>query len=624
MESRSAIKLEESEPRRRPHAPPLAAPSEVPNASRARSESAALPRRISPSGGESLGAEQTTTAAQNGNSYYQLSFDGYMFIDEDSISQGWRSLAKAMVENEQNHILKTLDANTNKFNTVGFCKEQSVQIISPFLVPPGPLRAQWMESFLDVSANLDKTCCFACFEYTSESTVRGNLTTPFAIFFLGTQRKMRSALDTMPLLLYWFDKSLSTGKPHITLEECDTFVSYDDGPREGYGTMPCSIRKIMAKPERTRTEDEERVMESFRLLERASGTPPFVAEPDYKLFDVVPTSKIIPDMSQDFAELIAHNQTKNINNNGSSPNGKNTPKKMPNQGDRVAVWWEDVEVYYNGTVNEVRESFYHIIYDDTDIEWIPLADYKFKILPKMTTKTKVTKLSTGNTAITVGCGACERPMSKQGHIRTCPRSKHYKDPNAVKGSTGCNNKVQSVANNGRANKRTNVDGEQSSRRTKRACTESGEQSKRRVWTKQEDARIINYVKNSSEIPFRSWAKVAKRLKERDGPAVSARWKNHLDPILDHSPFSREDNLALWEGRKKLGNQWVEISAQYFRKKRSKSSLKNMWVSTAFKQFISSEFGPDAYDKVHSAKMEQSNESRGESECQRLRVDQADV
>ena len=77
--------------------------------------------------------------------------------------------------------------------------------------------------------------------------------------------------------------------------------------------------------------------------------------------------------------------------------------------------------------------------------------------------------------------------------------------------------------------------------------------------------------------------------------------NHLNPNINHLPFSREDDLLLWEGHNKLGKRWVEISTKSFNSTRSENHIKNRWYSASFKKFISNEFGPDAYSGCKASK-----------------------
>jgi Myb-like DNA-binding domain len=121
------------------------------------------------------------------------------------------------------------------------------------------------------------------------------------------------------------------------------------------------------------------------------------------------------------------------------------------------------------------------------------------------------------------------------------------------------------------------------------------------WTDQEDAIVIEAVQTSSEQPFTRWSDLAQRLPGRVGKQIRDRWVNHLNPNINHLPFSREDDLLLWDGHKKLGKRWVEISTKFFHSSRSENHIKNRWYSASFKKFISNEFGVDAYSGGKSSK-----------------------
>lgn len=121
------------------------------------------------------------------------------------------------------------------------------------------------------------------------------------------------------------------------------------------------------------------------------------------------------------------------------------------------------------------------------------------------------------------------------------------------------------------------------------------------WTDHEDAIVIEAVGTSSEQPFTRWSDLAQRLPGRVGKQIRDRWVNHLNPNINHLPFAREDDLLLWEGHKKLGKRWVEISNKYFNCSRSENHIKNRWYSASFKKFITNEFGSDAYSGGKASK-----------------------
>jgi len=133
------------------------------------------------------------------------------------------------------------------------------------------------------------------------------------------------------------------------------------------------------------------------------------------------------------------------------------------------------------------------------------------------------------------------------------------------------------------------------------------------WTDQEDAIVIEAVTTSSEQPFTRWSDLAQRLPGRVGKQIRDRWVNHLNPNINHLPFSREDDLLLWEGHKKLGKRWVEISTKFFNSTRSENHIKNRWYSASFKKFISNEFGPDAYSGGKSSKGKDDKKKKNKKE-----------
>mmetsp|Transcript_27950 Transcript_27950/g.58525 ORF Transcript_27950/g.58525 Transcript_27950/m.58525 type:complete len:965 (-) Transcript_27950:75-2969(-) len=115
------------------------------------------------------------------------------------------------------------------------------------------------------------------------------------------------------------------------------------------------------------------------------------------------------------------------------------------------------------------------------------------------------------------------------------------------------------------------------------------------WTDQEDAIVMEAVTSSKEQPFTRWSDLAQRLPGRVGKQIRDRWVNHLNPNINHLPFSREDDLLLWEGHTKVGKRWVEIATKFFKGSRSENHIKNRWYSASFKKFISNEFGAHAYN-----------------------------
>ena len=129
------------------------------------------------------------------------------------------------------------------------------------------------------------------------------------------------------------------------------------------------------------------------------------------------------------------------------------------------------------------------------------------------------------------------------------------------------------------------------------------------WTDHEDAIVIEAVTTSSEQPFTRWSDLAQQLPGRVGKQIRDRWVNHLNPNINHLPFSRDDDLLLWEGHKQLGKRWVEIATKFFNSTRSENHIKNRWYSASFKKFIANEFGPDAYSGGNKGSKKEDSKSK---------------
>jgi hypothetical protein len=78
----------------------------------------------------------------------------YIFTDENSIVRQMQQIAKNQFALERADILLHLPTSyKQRFGSMAFLVEtwvQPVLLVSPYDVPPGPLRAMWMEWFLEV------------------------------------------------------------------------------------------------------------------------------------------------------------------------------------------------------------------------------------------------------------------------------------------------------------------------------------------------------------------------------------------------------------------------------------------------------------------------------------------
>ncbi|OZJ05026.1 hypothetical protein BZG36_02145 [Bifiguratus adelaidae] len=78
------------------------------------------------------------------------------------------------------------------------------------------------------------------------------------------------------------------------------------------------------------------------------------------------------------------------------------------------------------------------------------------------------------------------------------------------------------------------------------------------WTAEEDEKLRQGV----EMYPNQWSKIADMIPGRTDDQCAKRWRESLDPAIDRSNWSSEDDALLMEKYKQLGSQWQQI-AMYF-------------------------------------------------------------
>ncbi|EYU31566.1 hypothetical protein ABFS82_12G037200 [Erythranthe guttata] len=124
------------------------------------------------------------------------------------------------------------------------------------------------------------------------------------------------------------------------------------------------------------------------------------------------------------------------------------------------------------------------------------------------------------------------------------------------------------------------------------CCEK-EHTNKGAWTKEEDERLISYVKQHGEGCWRSLPKSAGLL--RCGKSCRLRWINYLRPDLKRGNFTREEDDVIINLHSLLGNKWSLIAARL--PGRTDNEIKNYWNTHIKRKLIGRGIDPQNHKPV---------------------------
>lgn len=100
------------------------------------------------------------------------------------------------------------------------------------------------------------------------------------------------------------------------------------------------------------------------------------------------------------------------------------------------------------------------------------------------------------------------------------------------------------------------------------------------WTEEEDRMLISLVNQHGT---KKWTRIAEDLPGRIGKQCRERYMNHLDPSINKSPWTEDEDLEIIRLREEFGNQWSKIAKKL--RGRTANAVKNRWNS-ALKRILS--------------------------------------
>uniref|UniRef100_A0A0R0E5A3 MYB transcription factor n=1 Tax=Glycine max TaxID=3847 RepID=A0A0R0E5A3_SOYBN len=116
-----------------------------------------------------------------------------------------------------------------------------------------------------------------------------------------------------------------------------------------------------------------------------------------------------------------------------------------------------------------------------------------------------------------------------------------------------------------------------------------------AWSKQEDQKLVDYIKKHGEVCWRTLPQAAGL--HRCGKSCRLRWINYLRPDLKRGNFAEDEEDLIIKLHALLGNRWSLIAGRL--PGRTDNEVKNYWNSHIRKKLISNGIDPNNHRLNHT-------------------------
>ncbi|KAL1541163.1 myb-related protein 308-like protein [Salvia divinorum] len=137
-----------------------------------------------------------------------------------------------------------------------------------------------------------------------------------------------------------------------------------------------------------------------------------------------------------------------------------------------------------------------------------------------------------------------------------------------------------------------------------------------AWTKEEDDRLVGYIRAHGEGCWRSLPKAAGLL--RCGKSCRLRWINYLRPDLKRGNFTQEEDQIIIKLHSLLGNKWSLIAGRL--PGRTDNEIKNYWNTHIRRKLVSQGIDPTTHRPMNEPSASQQSKEERREKCPDLNLD----